>query len=166
MSGSDLNDRCLRCSTFLSTDGDGLRGCRWADGAGRLAPLLIAFSGVTAARMSTRCRLWHRQFDVGEIARRLGSGGHGIDFSPVYIEHASRRNENPCITFEVGDACALRFEDASFDHAFSMLVLQFIPDRPIEPFARCGRVTRPGGTITAATWDTRGWRGSPAHVLR
>jgi ubiquinone/menaquinone biosynthesis C-methylase UbiE len=141
-------------STFLSTDGDGYEAQmgRWSR---RLAPLLIAFSGVTAAR---------RVLDVGcgtgsltfEIARRLGSGVvTGIDFSPVYIEHASRRNENPCITFEVGDACALRFEDASFDHAFSSLVLQFIPDAD-RAVREMRRVTRPSGTITAATWDTRG----------
>ena len=31
----------------------------------------------------------------------------GVDFSPAYIEHATRQNHDPQIVFEVGDACAL-----------------------------------------------------------
>ena len=144
----------LPSSTFLSTDGDGYEAQmgRWSR---QLAPLLIDFAGMTGAR---------RVLDVGcgtgsltfEIARRLRSGAiTGIDLSPAYIGHASRRNENPCVTFEVGDACALRFEDASFDYVFSSLVLQFIPDAD-RTVREMRRVTRPGGTIAAATWDTRG----------
>jgi SAM-dependent methyltransferase len=141
-------------STFLATDGDGYDAQmgRWSR---RLAPLLIDFAGVSEAE---------RILDVGcgtgslafEIARRVDGGTiTGIDFSPAYIEHASRRNQNPHITFEVGDACALRFEDGSFDHLLSSLVLQFIPDAD-RAVREMRRVTRPGGTITGATWDTRG----------
>lgn len=144
----------LPSSTFLATDGDGYDAQmgRWSR---RLAPLLIDFAGVTEAG---------RVLDVGcgtgsltfEIARRLGSSTiTGIDFSPPYIAHAATSNQNPHITFEVGDACALRFEDASFDHVLSSLVLQFIPDAN-RAVSEMRRVTRPGGTITAATWDTRG----------
>jgi SAM-dependent methyltransferase len=144
----------LPSSTFLSTDGDGYDAQmgRWSR---RLAPLLIDFAGVTAAT---------RVLDVGcgtgsltfEMARRLGNSAiTGIDFSPAYVAHALRHNENSRITFEVGDACALRFEDASFDCVFSSLVLQFIPDADRAVREMC-RVTQAGGTITAATWDTRG----------
>src|SRR5207237_10467664 len=42
-----------------------------------------------------------------------------------------------------------------FDHALSMLALQFIP-QPNRAVREMRRVTRSGGTIAAATWDTRG----------
>jgi SAM-dependent methyltransferase len=50
---------------------------------------------------------------------------------------------------------ALPFEDNSFDRAFSMLVLQFIPDTARAVGEMC-RVVRPGGTVTAAVWDVYG----------
>ena len=59
------------------------------------------------------------------------------------------------LDFQVGDACALPFPDASFDHAVSMLALQFVPQADLA-VREMRRVTRPGGTVAAATWDTRG----------
>jgi SAM-dependent methyltransferase len=125
---------------------------RWS---ARLAPLFIDFAGITAAE---------RVLDVGcgtgslsfELARRPAIGGvRGVDLACAYIDHAKRKNRNARIAFEVGDACALPFPDASFDHALSLLVLQFIPqaDRAVREMRR---VTRRGGTVAAATWDTRG----------
>jgi ubiquinone/menaquinone biosynthesis C-methylase UbiE len=49
----------------------------------------------------------------------------------------------------------LPFPDAAFDHSLSMLVLQFIP-QPERAAREMRRVTCPGGTVAAATWDTRG----------
>src|SRR5262249_14889468 len=49
----------------------------------------------------------------------------------------------------------LRIADASLDHVFSSLVLQFVPDAD-RAVREMRRVTWRGGTITAATWDTRG----------
>jgi ubiquinone/menaquinone biosynthesis C-methylase UbiE len=54
-----------------------------------------------------------------------------------------------------GDACNLPFEDKSFDRAFSMLVLHFIPDS-VKAVSEMRRVVRSGGTITAAVWDEYG----------
>lgn len=62
------------------------------------------------------------------------------------------RNADPRISFERADARALPFEEASFDRAFSLLVLHFIPDAP-RAVAEMRRVVRPGGTVTAAVWD-------------
>jgi SAM-dependent methyltransferase len=90
------------------------------------------------------------------LARNAAIGSvRGLDFSPVYIDHAQRQNQDARLEFQVGDACALPFPDATFDHALSLLVLQFIPeaDRAVREMRR---VTRPGGTVAAATWDTRG----------
>jgi SAM-dependent methyltransferase len=79
----------------------------------------------------------------------------GLDLSPAYVEYASRRNDDSRLDFQVGDACALPFPDASFDHAVSMLALQFVPQADLA-VREMRRVTCPGGTVAAATWDTRG----------
>lgn len=141
-------------STFIAADGDGyeLQMARWSR---RLAPLFIQFAGITSGE---------RVLDVGcgtgsltfELARQLGFGAiQGIDLTLVYVEHARKRACDPRLEFQVGDACALPFANASFDHCLSMLVLQFIPTPDLAVREMC-RVTRPGGTVAAATWDSRG----------
>jgi SAM-dependent methyltransferase len=141
-------------STFVAADGDGyeLQMGRWSR---RLAPLFIQFAGIAGAK---------RILDVGcgtgnlsyALAQNPEIGGvRGLDFSPVYIEHAKRQNGDNRIDFQVGDACALPFPDASFDHTLSMLVLQFIPEAHLA-VREMRRVTQPGGIVAAATWDTRG----------
>lgn len=140
-------------STFTAADGDGyeLHMGRWSR---LLAPRFIAFAGVNQGHvLDVGC-------GTGNLGLCLGQNPNigsvvGVDFSPVYIEHAKRRNLSHKITFDVGDACELPFKDASFDHSLSMLVLQFIPDAE-KAVRQMHRVTRPGGTVAAATWDTRG----------
>lgn len=79
----------------------------------------------------------------------------GIDFSPDFIDRAVELNSDPRIAFRVGDACALPYDDASFDRVLSQLVLQFVPDSD-GAIAEMRRVARPGAIVAAATWDTRG----------
>lgn len=141
-------------STFVSNDGDGyeLQMGRWSR---RLAPPFIAFAGISrAARvLDVGCGTGSLTFALAENPA-IGRV-HGLDFSPAYVDHAKRRNTDPRLEFQTGDACALPFETASFDHALSMLVLQFIPRSDLA-VREMRRVTRPGGTVAAATWDTRG----------
>jgi SAM-dependent methyltransferase len=141
-------------STFLSGDGDGYEAQmgRWSR---QLAPLLISFAGVTAAGrvLDVGCGTGSLTFALVQNPR-IGCV-HGIDFSPVYIEHARQQARDSRLVFQVGDACALSFEDASFDHSLASLVLPFIPD--IDRAVReMRRVTRSGGIIAATAWDTRG----------
>jgi len=79
----------------------------------------------------------------------------GIDLTEPYVAAARARNIDPRLTFDVGDARRLPYPDSSFDRAFSLLVLQFIPEarKAVEEMRR---VVRPGGTITAAVWDLYG----------
>ncbi len=88
------------------------------------------------------------------IARRYGQlGALGVDPSAEYVAYANAKNLSPTrVSFEIGDAQKLRFADASFDAAVSLLVFNFIPD-PGKALRELRRVTRPGGGITAAVWD-------------
>ena len=85
--------------------------------------------------------------EIGEIA--------AIDYSPIFVEEAQRRNSNPRIRIQQADACALPFPDGSFDRALSLLVLHFVPEAE-KAVAEMRRVVRPGGVVAAAVWDHLG----------
>jgi SAM-dependent methyltransferase len=76
----------------------------------------------------------------------------GIDPAASYVALAQSRHAADPVRFEVGDAQQLRFVDDRFDRTLSLLVLNFIPDR-VKALKEMIRVTRPGGTVSAAVWD-------------
>ena len=140
-------------SIFLASDGGGyeLQMGRWSR---RLAPKFVEFAGIKEADsvLDVGC-------GTGSLASTLVLNQgirevHGVDFSAAYIEYA-KQTSGSSVRYQVGDACALPFADGKFDHSLSMLVLSFIP-QPDRAISEMRRVTRPGGTIAAATWDTRG----------
>ena len=141
-------------STFVAADGTGyeIQMGRWSR---ILAPRFIAFAGVASGDrvLDVGCGTGNLSFALAENSR-IGAVV-GVDFSSAYVDYARSRSNDPRIAFHQGDACALAFADGSFDHAFSMLVLQFIP-QPELAVREMRRVTRPGGTVAAATWDARG----------
>lgn len=141
-------------TTFVSSDGDGyeLQMGRWSR---RLAPAFVDFTGITAAEcvLDVGCGTGNLSFCLAQNPRIASVTG--LDLSAAYVEHARRKNQDARVAFRVGDACVLPFADASFNHTLSMLVLQFIP-RPYRAIREMRRVTRPGGTVAAATWDTAG----------
>ena len=122
---------------------------RWSR---RLAPLLIKFGGLADHErvLDVGCGTGSLTFALPRAANIAAVTG--IDYSQVYVDFARARNTDPRITIEQADACALPFADGAFDRAFSMLVLQFIPDGE-RAVAEMRRVVRPGGTVTAAVWD-------------
>jgi SAM-dependent methyltransferase len=133
---------------------------RWSR---HLAPLLIRFGGLSDGDrvLDVGCGTGSLTFTLPEIAN-IGAI-MGVDLTPAFLEFARSRNTDPRISFQPADARDLPFDDASFDRAFSMLVLQFIPDAPRALTEMC-RVVRPGGTVTAAVWD--GFSGMPhARIL-
>ncbi|HXU07122.1 MAG TPA: class I SAM-dependent methyltransferase [Polyangia bacterium] len=76
----------------------------------------------------------------------------GVDPSAAFVAYATTSARSSRATFEVGDAQALRFKEASFDHAMALLVMNFIPDHG-KAVSEMKRVTRPGGIVSACVWD-------------
>jgi ubiquinone/menaquinone biosynthesis C-methylase UbiE len=76
----------------------------------------------------------------------------GIDAAAPQIEHARRKRVARHASFQVGDAQALPFRDASFDVVASALVINFIPNRP-GAVREMRRVARARGVVAGYVWD-------------
>jgi len=141
-------------STFMTGDGDGYER-QMGRFSARLAPRFIEFSGI-----STGERVLDVGCGTGSLALALAGNRafkriDGVDFSSIYVEFAKRRGSDPRLQFQVADACALPFDDATFDHTVSLLMLAFVPQADAA-VREMRRVTKPGGTVAAAMWDARG----------
>jgi ubiquinone/menaquinone biosynthesis C-methylase UbiE len=94
--------------------------------------------------------------DTFEIARIVGSQGHvvGVDVSETMILEARRRAPAYDLNaeFEVGDAQALRFADATFDACRTERMLMHVPDAE-RAFAEMVRVIRRGGRLSVFDFD-------------
>jgi ubiquinone/menaquinone biosynthesis C-methylase UbiE len=140
---------------FIARDAsnyDKLMG-RWSR---RLAPLFIEHAGIAAGEnvLEIGCGTGSLTFALAEAAA-FGTLT-AIDHSPVYLAAAQAKNRDPRIRLEPGDGSSLRFPDASFDRALSMLVLPSVLPQSELMVAEMRRVTRPGGVAAAAFWDSPG----------
>jgi ubiquinone/menaquinone biosynthesis C-methylase UbiE len=79
-----------------------------------------------------------------EIAERFPAARVvGVDIAPEMVERAREKASGRAnLSFEVGDASALRHDDASFDLVTAANMIPF--------FAELARVVRPGGTLVVA----------------
>lgn len=75
-----------------------------------------------------------------------------IDPSEGFVAKARENVNDGRVSFEVGNAQSLSYEDASRDIAVAALVLNFVPDRP-RALAEMKRVLRGGGTLGFYVWD-------------
>jgi SAM-dependent methyltransferase len=116
--------------------------------ARELAPAFADYAGIRSGSM----------VDVGcgsgllteELAARLGAENvAAVDPSPLVEACAARV---PDADVRKGAAEALPWPDATFDAALCQLVLHFLDD-PVAGLVEMGRVTRPGGTVAACSWN-------------
>ena len=116
-----------------------------------LAPAYIEFAGVKDG---------DRVLDVGTGTGALASALEAATTSVRYghssvgdfISYAKKNVKSGRASFEVGDAQALRFKDASFDQTMALLVVNFVPDHN-KAIVEMRRVTRPQGVVSACVWD-------------
>ena len=117
-----------------------------------LAPAYVAFAGAKNG---------DRVLDVGTgtgalaatlAASLTSSEVTGIDPSEGFISYAKSNAKSGRVRFEVGDAQALRHQDATFDQTMASLVINFVPDHA-KAVAEMRRVTRPQGVVSACVWD-------------
>lgn len=125
---------------------------RWSR---RLAPKFIEFAGVGENErvLDVGCGTGSLTFALAESSTLKEIAA--IDFSPVFVDEAKRRNSDPRITIQQADACALPFRDGSFDSSLALLVLHFVPETG-RAVAEMRRVVRPGGVVAAVVWDHYG----------
>ena len=125
---------------------------RWSQ---KLAPLFIDFARVADGEkiLDVGCGTGSLTFALARTA--LLDEIAAIDYSPVFVEEAIRRNTDPRIKVRQADACALPFESRTFDRALALLVLHFVPEAG-KAVAEMRRVVRPGGVVAAAVWDHLG----------
>lgn len=122
---------------------------RWSR---KLALQFIDFAGLADGErvLDVGCGTGSLTFTLGRNAA-LGAID-AIDYSPIFVEEAIRRNADPRIRIRQADACALPFEDGAFDRALALLVLHFVPEAG-KAVAEMRRVVRSGGVVAAAVWD-------------
>jgi len=92
---------------------------------------------------------------IAARAARAGAQVTGLDLAPPLIETARRlaAEEGLAISFDVGDAEALPYGDASFDVVSSAHGVVFAPDHAAAA-RELARVCRPGGRLGMTAWRT------------
>jgi ubiquinone/menaquinone biosynthesis C-methylase UbiE len=113
--------------------------------------------GATAGRaiLEVGCGLGD---DAAALAARVAPGGSvvAVDGSRAMVDRARERHGDVAgLSFDVADATALPFGDATFDGCRIDRVLQHIAD-PAAAIREMARVLRPGGTLVAFDndWET------------
>ena len=117
-----------------------------------LAPLLVRFAGVGEGDVVLDVGSGTGALAAAVASAAPGARITGVDPAAAYVAFAQAKRASERISFEVGDAQQMRFEDGTFHRTLSLLVINFIPD-PQKAVREMTRVTRHGGTVAAAVWD-------------
>ncbi|BAZ41730.1 putative delta(24)-sterol C-methyltransferase [Calothrix sp. NIES-4101] len=97
------------------------------------------------------------------LADNYGFAVTGITISPQQVQRAQELTPNGLnLKFQVDDAMALSFADASFDVVWSIEAGPHMPDKAV--FAQeLMRVLKPGGVLVVADWNQRDDRQIPLN---
>jgi SAM-dependent methyltransferase len=130
---------------------------RWST---RLAKPFMEFAGVQPGDrvLDVGCGTGTLSLAVAEHGAQVV----GMDASESYLEGARRRRSHANVTYEHGDACHLRYPNASFNVCVSTLAIDVIPQVDLV-VAEMRRVTRPGGIVACGTFDF--WGGNSVMDL-
>jgi arsenite methyltransferase len=110
-------------------------------------------------------------FFCAELYEQVGPAGLvvGVDSSPAMLDLAARRCEGRNnLKLHKADATSLPVEDASFDGAVCVQVLEYVADVPAG-LAELYRAVRPGGRVVVwdVDWATVSWYSKdPARMAR
>jgi 2-polyprenyl-6-hydroxyphenyl methylase/3-demethylubiquinone-9 3-methyltransferase len=100
---------------------------------------------------------------AGLLANHLAALGHhvtGIDTTAENLGVARAHDATGTVVYEVADACALPYADASFDVVCAMDLLEHVTE-PEKLIGEVGRVLRPGGLFFFHTFN----RTKVAHLI-
>jgi demethylmenaquinone methyltransferase/2-methoxy-6-polyprenyl-1,4-benzoquinol methylase len=95
-----------------------------------------------------------------QLAGAIGPAGHvtGLDLSPeilVYAEDVVKKaGMSERVSFREGDVSKLPFDDDSFDWAWSMDCVGYLPLEPVPLLAELTRVVKPGGRVALLAWSS------------
>ena len=100
---------------------------------------------------------------AGLLANQLAVLGHhitGLDTTAENLAVARAHDGTGTVTYEVGDACALRYPDESFDVVCALDLLEHVTE-PQQLIDEVGRVLKPGGLFFFHTFN----RTKAAHLI-
>ncbi|MEO6247169.1 MAG: class I SAM-dependent methyltransferase [Sphingomicrobium sp.] len=120
----------------------------------RLEPYIPGFANWGAMRGKKVLEIGVGMGSDHEQFARAGADLSGIDLTPRAVDHTRRRLSLAGLhsDLQVGNAEALPFAEASFDHVYSWGVLHHSPDTP-KAIAEAMRVLRPGGTFAMMVYN-------------
>ncbi len=94
------------------------------------------------------------------LAEAIGPAGHvtGLDLSPELLAYAKgiakKVDMSERISFQEGDISKLPFTDDTFDWAWSVDCVGYIPIEPLPLVKELARVVKPGGNVSILVWSS------------
>lgn len=103
------------------------------------------------------------------LADAVGEKGHvtGLDLSPALLDYAketvTKSGLSERIAFREGDMNHLPFDDDTFDWAWSVDCVGYVPIEPLPPVKELARVVKPGSNVAILAWSSE--KLLPGHPL-